>query len=100
MLALLALAWFAAPLPVSAETPYYGPAKQEQDVFNGNQNGGSRSGGSVLDATNPIDLMNRIRRSTAMDDATAPDDAVDQALKALEAQAPPASPSAPLVKAP
>jgi hypothetical protein len=40
----------------------------------------------VLDSTNPIDLMNKIRRGTAMDDATPPGDAVDAALKDLDAQ--------------
>jgi hypothetical protein len=40
----------------------------------------------VLDATNPMDLLNRIRQSGAMDDATAPSDAVDAALKAYQQQ--------------
>jgi hypothetical protein len=38
----------------------------------------------VLDATNPMDLLNRIRQSNAMDDATPPSDAVDAALKAYQ----------------
>jgi hypothetical protein len=33
-----------------------------------------------------MDLLNRIRRSGAMDDATAPSDAVDDALKAYQQQ--------------
>ena len=44
------------------------------------------AGGRVLDATNPMDRLNRIRRSGAMDDATAPSDAVDEALKAYQQQ--------------
>jgi hypothetical protein len=40
----------------------------------------------VLDATNPVDLMNRLRRATAMDDATPPSDAIDAALKDFQAQ--------------
>jgi hypothetical protein len=100
-LALLALV-LAPPLRASAQTsPYYnGPSQQEQQIYNDGPSGGSRSGGSILDAANPIDLMNRIRRATAMDDATTPVDAIDQALRALEVQSAPTSPAAPLVKAP
>lgn len=97
-LALLALP-LAAARPAQADTPY-GPSKQERDVYDYGINGGSKSGGSILDATNPIELMNRIRRSTALDDSTPPGDAVDQALKALELQTAPAAPGSSLVKAP
>ena len=45
---------------------------------------GNHKKGTILDATNPMDLMNRLRRATAMDNATSPSDAVDEALKALE----------------
>ncbi len=45
---------------------------------------GTNSEANILDATNPLDLMNRLRRATAMDDATSPSDAIDQALRALE----------------
>ena len=38
----------------------------------------------MLDATNPMELINRLRQATAMDDATSPSDAIDDALKALE----------------
>jgi hypothetical protein len=55
---------------------------------------GTGKGGNVLDAVNPIDLMNRIRRSQSLDDATPPGDAVDQALRDYHGQmAAPASPS-------
>jgi hypothetical protein len=47
-----------------------------------------------------MDLMNKIRKGTAMDDATNPKDAIDAALKELDAKPKPAGPSAPLVKAP
>lgn len=43
-------------------------------------------GSSVLDSVNPIDLMNKIRRSTALDDATPPSEAIDQALKEYSTQ--------------
>lgn len=41
---------------------------------------------NVLDATNPIDLMNRLQRATAMDDATPPADAIDAALRDFQSQ--------------
>lgn len=97
-LALLAL---LAPLRAGAQAASeFAPSRQEQEVYNYGPNNGSRSGGSILDAANPIDLMNRIRRATALDEATNPGDAIDQALRALEAQSAPASPAAPLVVAP
>ena len=40
---------------------------------------------TILDATNPMDILNQLRRATAMDNATTPSDAIDAALKALEA---------------
>ena len=36
-----------------------------------------------------MDLMNKLRKSTAMDDATPPGDAIDQALKLLNSPPPP-----------
>lgn len=60
--------------------------------------GTGAKGSSVLDATNPIDLMNRLRRATALDDATSPGDAVDAALKDFHSQS--ASPGSAGVKAP
>ena len=45
---------------------------------------GENQKGGILDATNPLELMNRLRRATAMDDATSPSDAIDDALKELE----------------
>lgn len=58
-------------------------------------------GNGVLDAVNPIDLMNKIRRSQALDDATPPGDAVDQALREYQSQpAASGSGAAATVKAP
>lgn len=57
---------------------------QQQRVLDEGTGAPARS--TVLDATNPIDLMNRIRRATAMDDATPPGDAVDAALRDFNAQ--------------
>ena len=55
---------------------------QQRDVFQTVP--GQKNQESVLDATNPMELMNRLRRANAMNDATPPADAVDAALKALE----------------
>ena len=80
-----------------------GLSTQEQRFYDygpGGSNGSSK-GGSVLDSANPMDLMNKIRKGTAMDDATPPTDAIDAALKALEVQTPAApGPATPLVEAP
>ena len=65
------------------DAPYQN--REEREIY-----GNTNEGGSVLDAANPMDLLNRIRRSTAMNDATPPSDAIDAALKAL--QSPPESP--------
>ena len=84
-----------------------GMSTQEQRLYDYGPSGtnGTPKGSSLLDSGNPLDLMNKLRKGTAMDDATNPTDAIDAALKALEAQAPaprvkPGSVSAPLVKAP
>jgi hypothetical protein len=52
---------------------------------------GTNRGGSVLDSANPIDLMNKLRKATSMDDATNPGDAVDAALR--DFHSPPAAPA-------
>ena len=59
---------------------------QQRDVFQTVP--GQNDQESVLDATNPMDLMNRLRRANAMNDATPPGDAIDAALKALESSQP------------
>jgi hypothetical protein len=48
--------------------------------------GNSGSGGTILESTNPLDLMNKLRRSTALDEATPPGSAVDQAIRDFDAQ--------------
>ena len=59
---------------------------QQRDVFQTVP--GENDQESVLDAKNPMDLMNRLRRANAMNDATPPSDAIDAALKALESSQP------------
>ena len=78
--------------PGSAHADYAaGQSKQEQQIYDyGPGSGSGKGGGSILDSTNPMDLMNKLRKSTAMDEATPPGDAIDQALKALNAPPAPA----------
>ncbi len=93
------LAWLGAALlltaaasaPVRAQQAGYGQTlgttPMERQVYDGT---GKPGGGSILDSANPLDLLNKLRRGTAMDDATPPSSAIDQALKDLDAQAAPA----------
>ena len=55
---------------------------QEREIYETLPGSGEK--GTILDVTNPMDLMNQLRRATAMDNATNPSDAIDQALKVLE----------------
>lgn len=82
----LLIAAALAPQPLRAQQEGYGQTinspQQQRELDYGT--GPQRN--TVLDATNPIDLMNRLRRATAMDDATPPSDAIDAALKDFQAQ--------------
>jgi len=69
--------------PAQAEYAY-GYSKVEQQFVEPVNGGGSGKGGSLLDTTNPIELMNKLRRGAAMDDATPPKDSIDAALRELE----------------
>lgn len=87
--ALAAFVALAVPLAMPearADNPY-APLTKQQNVFDGP---GERPKG-VLDATNPLELMNQLRRSSAMDNATPPGDAIDRALREMEAQPTPGS---------
>ena len=76
-------------VPGSARADYAsGQSKQEQQIYDYGPSSGKGSG-SLLDSANPMDLMNKLRKSTAMDDATPPGDAIDQALKLLNSPPPP-----------
>jgi len=96
---LLGAAVVTAPLlgaaPASAQQAGYGQTlgttPMERQIYDAGT--GRPNSGTILDSTNPIDLMNRLRRSTAMDDATPPASAIDQALQQLEAQSAPAGSS-------
>ncbi|KZR69875.1 hypothetical protein PMIT1313_00985 [Prochlorococcus marinus str. MIT 1313] len=90
-IALLSLTTVVDPAEAQLSGDYQTP--QERDLYNTVP--GNNDKGTILDATNPMDLMNRLQRSTAMDDATAPSDAIDAALKALELESSEASANQP-----
>jgi hypothetical protein len=94
-LALAALALLSLPLASSAalaQTNSFGQSIQEQQIYDNSPTG--RPSGGILESGNPMELMNKLRRNSALDEATQPGDAIDQALRALEAQAAP-SPATP-----
>lgn len=76
---------WAVDVRAQVESPFQN--REERQLYGGGDNS------DVLDATNPMDLINRLRQSGMMDNATPPSDAIDAALKAYETD--PASPSAP-----
>lgn len=82
----------SSPAALAQESGYgqtLGNSTQEQQIY-----GPSRgTGGSILDTANPIDLMNRIRRSTAMNEATPPGSAIDSALRDYDSQTRPPAPA-------
>lgn len=78
-----------------------GTTPMEQQVYGGS--GPSSGSGSILNSANPIDLMNKIRKGTALDDATPPSSAIDQALRDFDSQPAPktaAKPAGPGLSAP
>lgn len=85
----------AAPAQQQGYGQTLGTSPLEKQMFDPDPRGG-KGGGSILDSTNPLDLMNKIRRGSAMDDATPPASAIDQALREFDAQpAGSASPAGP-----
>ena len=62
-----------------------GEGNEEQEIFGSGTDGGN---GPLLDATNPMDLINRLRQSESMNDATSPSDAIDAALKDFQQASP------------
>ena len=63
----------------------YGNGYSRESEFS-NTLPGQKQNKTILDATNPMEFMNQLRQATAMDNATSPSDAIDEALKALEAE--------------
>ncbi|MEY3735015.1 MAG: hypothetical protein RLZZ624_73 [Cyanobacteriota bacterium] len=72
----------------------YGYSKVEQQFINQDTTGnGPGKGDSILDSTNPLELMNKLRRGAAMEEATPPKDSIDAALMELEQLSKPATAS-------
>ena len=83
------LAGPASVTPVAAQQQGYGQTLSGASSGSNDpasMGSGMGKGNSVLDSVNPIDLMNKIQRSQAMDEATPPRDAVDAALRDFAAQ--------------
>lgn len=62
---------------LSGPSPF--ETNEDRDIFNTLPD--TKRQGSVLDATNPMELMQRLRQATSMNDATDPVDAIDAALR-------------------
>lgn len=91
VLALAGSALLIAPLPAAAQTSLSETGagfKTDNDRGILDTTSGTNNEGTVLDATNPMQLMQRLRQATSLNDATDPVDAIDAALKALEQPAP------------
>ncbi len=58
---------------------------QEREIHNTFSR--DQKNGTILDATNPIELINRLRQANALENATTPSDAIDDALKAFNEDA-------------
>ena len=69
-------------MPSYAQSARDAELPQERQIHNTFSR--DQKNGSLIDATNPMDLINRLREATAMDNATPPSDAIDDALRALE----------------
>jgi hypothetical protein len=70
-----------------------GTGIQERQLYDYGPSKSGTGSGSILDSTNPLDLMNKLKRSTALDDATPPSSAIDQALRDFDAKAPKPAPA-------
>ena len=78
----LVVSLFSAFVPSMAQPAREAELPQEREIHNTFSRGQGK--GALIDATNPMDLINRLRQATAMDNATTPSDAIDDALKAFD----------------
>ena len=103
LLGVMALGLGAASSPALAQQAdgvgqSYGNPQLQKELDYGT---GKQDGGSIFNTANPIELMNKLRKSSSMDDATSPSDAVDAALKGLNSSPAPAlKTGSPQVKGP
>lgn len=70
-----------------------GTSTMERQLYDYGPSKSGSGSGSILDSTNPLDLLNKLKRSNSLDDATPPSSAVDQALRDFDAKAPKPAPS-------
>lgn len=77
----------ASAIPAQAQVEAGYQNREEREIYGTNPG----DSGTILDATNPMDLINRIQQAGAMDDATPPSDAIDAALKAYQKKDAPSS---------
>lgn len=70
-----------------------GTSTQERQLYDYGPSKSGSGSGSIIDSTNPLDLLNKLKRSTALDDATPPSSAIDQALREFDAKAPKPAPA-------
>ncbi|MEA5416335.1 hypothetical protein [Synechococcus sp. BA-132 BA5] len=95
-LATVALAVLAAGEASAQQAGYgqtLGTSPLERQLYDYGPGKSGSGSGSILDSTNPLDLLNKLKRSTALDDATPPGSAIDQALRDFDAKAPKPAPS-------
>ena len=80
----LTLIFVVLPFPSHAQSAGNNELYKQREIHNTFSS--NQKNGSILDATNPMDLINRLRQATSMDNATSPSDAIDEALKLLDEQ--------------
>ena len=81
VIAIAFLSMLAVFIPSHAQSVAEVELPQEREIHNTFSR--DQKNGAIIDATNPMDLINRLRQATAMDNATTPSDAIDEALKAF-----------------
>jgi len=82
LVSVLAVSLLSAFVPSMAQPVREADLPQEREIHNTFSSGQGK--GSLIEATNPMDLINRLRQATAMDNATTPSDAIDDALKLFD----------------
>ena len=81
-LSIIFLSVFSILMPAYSQSVREAELPQEREIHNTFSR--DQKNGALIDATNPMDLINRLRQATAMDNATSPADAIDDALRAFD----------------
>ena len=85
-LSIIFLSIFSILMPAYSQSVREAELPQEREIHNTFSR--DQKNGALIDATNPMDLINRLRQATAMDNATSPSDAIDDALRAFDEKEP------------